>query len=365
MLCGRALVMLIDDLGDFDVHRLQSLFDKSLGRMDRQPWPILVSMTVQVSPCDPFLFFQSGARISDDRLLLACPGGDYTIMGIGVAWSLSLQGPRRFADAAVAWRELISNALISAPAPSLTGPVLMGGFSFDPMRPHAKLWEGYLDGRLVLPRYQLTNVNGMSWLTVNAVLWPTSDLTAEIYEALSMASILLAEGPEGKARTPRHAILTVRDVMPAPEWKALVRGITHDMRRGDVEKVVLARECCVDAHDEFDPSLVLWRLREDYPNCFIFAIARGIRCFLGATPERLVRLRDGEVRTMALAGSIARGVTENEDRRLGEALLASTKDRGEHAVVVDALRNGLARMCAGTLESRGPILMKVHNVQHL
>jgi isochorismate synthase len=178
--------------------------------------------------------------------------------------------------------------------------------------------------------------------------------------------------------------------MPAADWKAVVHSLTREMRRGHLEKLVLARECRVrtpsprllisasprprvppspappvSRSPSFDVPLALKRLRADYPSCFVFAVARGDHCFLGATPERLVRLRDGIVSTMCLAGSSARGATEEEDRRLGDALLASQKERAEHAVVVRALSEALADLCDEVAPISTPVLLKVRNIQHL
>ena len=97
----------------------------------------------------------------------------------------------------------------------------------------------------------------------------------------------------------------------------------------------------------------------------MFAVARGDECFLGASPERLVRLRHSNVRATCLAGSIARGATPEQDRQLGEDLLASDKDRAEHAFVVRAICDELVELCDGRI-STGPLsLMKLRNIQHL
>ncbi len=68
---------------------------------------------------------------------------------------------------------------------------------------------------------------------------------------------------------------------------------------------------------------------------------------------------------MALAGSIRRGVTDQEDHALGQQLLASAKDSGEHAVVVRVLAEGLRAVCADVQTPPAPQLLRLHNVQHL
>ncbi len=74
--------------------------------------------------------------------------------------------------------------------------------------------------------------------------------------------------------------------------------------------------------------------------------------FLGATPERLARTVGRSFETVAIAGSAPRGADPAEDARFAAGLLASEKDREEHAVVVDTLRAGLAPIVE-TLTSRG------------
>jgi len=94
-------------------------------------------------------------------------------------------------------------------------------------------------------------------------------------------------------------------------------------------------------------------------------MTRGDTCFLGASPERLVRVDGRVVRADGLAGSTARGSTAEEDRSMGLALLASSKERHEHALVVHALRDALEPVCANLTIPGQPILLRMPNVQHL
>jgi isochorismate synthase len=157
----------------------------------------------------------------------------------------------------------------------------------------------------------------------------------------------------------------VDDLLPSWEWEALVEDAARACRTGVLEKVVLARAVRARTRVPFDPAVVLERLRDAYPNAYVFAVARGPRCFLGATPERLVRLRDGAVGAACLAGSAPRGETPEEDARLGTTLLASAKDRAEHAVVVRSVRAALEGVCSEVHSPDEPRLLRLRNVQHL
>jgi isochorismate synthase len=357
--------MIIDTTLNLQEHRLRSMLAAGLRQAQHKDRPALVSTVLRAPLRDPLTFFERGADLADERMFWSSPREEAVIAGVDAAWTLTVAGSDRFAEAAAAWRDLCADALIDDPFGALgTGPLLMGGFSFDPLRPATPLWEGYGDGRLMLPRFALTYAGGQAWLTINTVVWPDSALSHETEAALRVYD-LFDGAMSNTAPALGGQIIAAEDVPPADRWQSTVRSIERDLRHGDLGKVVLARRYRVQARRPFNPVHVLARLRADYRDCFIFAVARGDRCFLGASPERLVRLRNETVRATCLAGSIARGATAAEDQRLGEALLASAKDRAEHDFVVRAICDALAEVCGERVSTGDLSLMKLRNVQHL
>jgi isochorismate synthase len=157
----------------------------------------------------------------------------------------------------------------------------------------------------------------------------------------------------------------IEECQPASDWKRLIADTVWDIEHGKFEKVALARSLQVRVEHPIDIGRVLGRLRGAYPTASIFAFAHDDVCLLGATPERLVGVRSGIVRASGLAGTARRGTTAGEDALLGRQLLESSKDRHEHAVVVDMLRAAFAELCVDTHAPAEPRLVKLNNVQHL
>jgi isochorismate synthase len=252
--------------------------------------------------------------------------------------------------------------------------VLVGGFAFSPEGSPGQDWEAFGASSLVLPHIVVAFADGNDWLTLSAVVNPGPEGETVAGDEVAESLALLAD-IERPASSPQPAGdrdgrllgpggVTKEELVSAADWMALVETGARAVRDGQLTKVVLARALRVLASG-FDPVLTLRRLIESYPTCTTFAVVRGDRWFLGATPERLARVEDGAVTAMALAGSAPRGNTEQQDRRLGEVLLASGKDRIEHAVVVDTLREALEELCASVSVATAPSLLKVSNVQHL
>lgn len=344
--------------------RLAHLLETGERQAARSGEPVLVSTTARVPHVDPAELFDR-AKV-EERVFWEQPAEGFSLVAVGAAARLTGQGEGRFSQVAAAWRRLLSRAVVDvADAAPVPAPVCVGGFAFDPARRREPHWEDYPDALLVVPRFLFTSRGGSSWITVSAVSTPGCDARAAADAAagdlrdLLAAGVAMAEGeqPEGGVAPAEEA--------EAGRWKDAVAAVVQDVRRGAIEKLVLARRLRARALGPVDPGPIIRRLRAGYGGCTVFAFARGESCFLGATPERLVRLDGGIVRADCLAGSIARGATEGEDQALGGALLADEKERHEHALVVRALRDALGPVCSLLSVSDTPGLLRMPNVQHL
>src|SRR5262249_53451508 len=129
-------------------------------------------------------------------------------------------------------------------------------------------------------------------------------------------------------------------------WDAVVAAALGRIERGDVSKVVLAREVTVEADTALAPIEVLSRLHTTQPGCFVYADGRAPdRWFVGASPELRVR-RVGTVgESLPMAGTVPRAASPAADATAVAGLDASPKQRAEHGIVIEAVRAALARHC--------------------
>jgi len=311
------------------------------------------------------------ARRPDDRFsCLEQPDRDgFALAALGQAAVIEALGPRRFADVAARARELGRSAFVDDPAedplrPPAGGPVFVGGFAFAHEGGASPEWSSLPPASLVLPELELARQGGEARLSLNAVVQPDDD-SDEVVERLvrragdlQPAAMPLVD-PDPVERT------RVASAAPPAHYEQAVERAVERIRAGELQKVVLAREVRAHAPTAHDPAAVFGALRELFPACYCWCLGTPEAAFVGASPELLVR-RDGQrAQTVALAGTTRRSADPAVDDHLGEQLLQSAKDREEQAIVARRIERTLDPVSLWVAAAEQPVLVKVHNVQHL
>jgi isochorismate synthase len=221
---------------------------------------------------------------------------------------------------------------------------------------------------LTLPRVSIARRSGADpqvRMTLNTVV-RESDAKREIEEIEALVDRLALDDPLGReAFIPRDGESAVSSVAPPEHFERAVGQATSQIRAGEFEKIVLAREVSLRREQPIDAFNAFAGLTESFPECTTFAVGGAETTFIGASPELLIRREGRRASTMALAGSARRGSDPETDTLLGERLLESDKDRGEHDIVVRRIERVLGRHSAWIAAGEQPELVKVKNIQHL
>jgi len=127
-----------------------------------------------------------------------------------------------------------------------------------------------------------------------------------------------------------------------PQFEKAVERCIEYIRAGDIFQVVLSQRLQLPIASR---AFEIYRtLRVVNPSPFMFYLRTPSVTLVGSSPEIMVRVVDGRVTVRPLAGTRPRGKTEEEDRRLGDELLADPKERAEHVMLVDLGRNDVGRV---------------------
>ena len=255
------------------------------------------------------------------------------LVGWGTYATTTVSGANRFADARNWWhKQLELLAVNNTVHGSGTGPVLFTSFSFAPEDVSV----------LVIPKVIVGTKGGKSWITW---IGPESqpDLLTEP-DHLSNTAMVWDEQPSADE-----------------QWKQRVATAVSRIQRGDLDKVVLARDITISSQSNIDSRVILKKLADEYPTTWKFAISG----LVGATPELLLRLSRGMVTSRVLAGTISKTGDDAKDLALAASLARSSKDLAEHEYAVRSVADALEPFCSSTNVPDSPFVLHLANVMHL
>jgi len=127
-------------------------------------------------------------------------------------------------------------------------------------------------------------------------------------------------------------------------FMAGVEQIREYIRAGDVFQVNLSRVWRGRTELPLDPVRVYRRLTASNPAPFAGLARLPGGTLLSSSPERLVQVRGDAVEARPIAGTRPRGRSTEHDLALSAELLAHPKERAEHIMLIDLVRNDLGRI---------------------
>ncbi|MFI4956175.1 MAG: aminodeoxychorismate synthase component I [Gammaproteobacteria bacterium] len=130
-----------------------------------------------------------------------------------------------------------------------------------------------------------------------------------------------------------------------PRYEAAVQTVMDYILAGDIFEANLSQRFQAELPENFSSFDFFVQLYRTNPAPFAAYINLGDMQILSISPERFVRLSQGQVETRPIKGTCRRGETAEQDIALAEALKRSEKDNAENIMIVDLLRNDLSKVC--------------------
>ncbi|MBB5326234.1 menaquinone-specific isochorismate synthase [Anoxybacillus tepidamans] len=337
-------------------HKIQeqlSLITKSAS----QPF---ISWSEIIPAVDPAHFFMLGEVSSfRDRFYWSDRLNETVYVGLGCTYVIAVEGDQqRFAAVEKEWKRFIGMTAIRSNGTEAV-PLIFGGFSFDPLKPKTEQWVGFSDAKFIVPTVLLSIKEGHATVTITL---PSQNNKKMIESVVQLFDLLYHEQFR---RSDSFPSIVKYEEIKKYEWIYAVGKIIHDINNGKFDKVVLAREVRFTFDDRLDAGVVLERLREQQPFSYLFAFEQNGNCFIGASPEQLVKKEGNTCYSTCLAGSIRRGKTISEDEQLGQWLLQDEKNLWEHQFVVDMIKEAMMEVCENVKIPGKPQLLKMRDIQHL
>ena len=263
---------------------------------------------------------------------LAWTTGDEGLVGWGEAARVELSGDDPFGQAQDWWSALVGRAVVqdSVRVPG-SGLIAFGSFAFDP---------SLSTSVLVVPQVVVGRRAGQAWITY-------------VGEQLPVGARSAPQQPQG--------VRFADGSRSGPDWMGVVAEAVARIETGAVDKVVLARDVEAVASAPVDVRWLLQQLADSYQKCWTFSVDG----LVGATPEMLVRLRDGVATSRVLAGTFWPSGDAAKDLRQVDVLARSIKDIEEHGYGLRSVAEALEQHCSAVEVPAAPFVLELPNVIHL
>lgn len=320
--------------------------------------------TIEAGGISPLSFFEAGSSNQNaERFFWESASKTMTLVGIGHALTLTDEsGDDRFNAIESKWKKYCDKIIKEDKD---MDPVLVGGFSFDDTRSSVgSEWSRFPNAFFAVPIFQLKIENGKTQVAINLVTDET-DTTHRFEELRYQRDQLIHNAQIQESLSTEKPNVHSMIELQKDHYLETVRSITEKIQMGEAEKVVIARKLALQFEQPVSPSSVIQSVSNEQRDSYLFGIENKQQFFFGATPERLIEIKDGQAYSACVAGSSKRGRNAEQDRQLGDALLADKKNREEHQYVVEMITGVFDSLCASYTSATQPKLMKVRDIQHL
>lgn len=257
------------------------------------------------------------------------------LIGWGEELRLETSGPNRVLELDGLWKELVAKAEITDEVnlPG-SGLVSFGSIAFSDNSETTSV--------LAIPKAVVGKQGETLWLT-----------TINLNEADALKLINLESTYTSVSFEPGQ--------ISPDQYKLNVDKALEVITRGQIEKVVLARDLSATVATDFNINPALRKLEKKFDSCYIYSVDG----MFGASPELLVKVSHSEFSARVLAGTAGRGTDPGVDQAIGSALNESPKNRAEHKYAIDSLVASLSEFTKEITVDSEPFSIALPNLWHL
>ncbi len=291
------------------------------------------------------------------------PAFGFSFLAFGAAYSINENSSKRVSETEKIIESLRSSVISNEHEFELNSiPLFVGGLKFAP-NGESELWKDYSDSEWFIPETIILKTEN-KYYCIATVYDKSAD---KLQELRRRAVELTSSKPESAEEFPPAKIVAtnLNDESEFINWNSMVKSALKSIRKSEFQKIVLSREVKLELSKKPELTVLLKKLADRYPYCYVYAFGKADSIFIGASPERLAKFSGGYIEADALAGSIPRGRTLAEDRKLEQELLSSEKNLHEQKAVVDFITGSFSSFAEDIEYEEKPIIRKLPNIQHL
>ena len=353
------------------INALQAQFAlaiEQLTQLRSQTYPFLQLHRVEVSLPHVHLHgFLSAQTHCLEKLYWRDREGELSAAGFAQVWAMSLAAPLQLAQVFAAGQTILKNASLITEALSAAESIITLAdarcycyLSFA--ESERTVWPAFGYGKIVIPLLEMVQRRRGTMLGINLYAKSTEQWQQQIDQAITLLQGFVME----LGFPAQDFSYTTTAYQPdLPTWLSIIERAKQQFQQQSLDKVVLSREVAVVLQGRFSEWPLLHAWQQANPHSYQFLWQNPQETFFGCSPERLLKRLDRVIATEALAGTISRGSSDDEDALLANELSHDRKSIYENQLVLDDICRRLAAFCQHVTTAPHPSIVKLKNVQHL
>jgi menaquinone-specific isochorismate synthase len=290
------------------------------------------------------------------------PTDKFSLLALGIAQEISENGLGRFSSLSKKYNELKSKLITNWEKDAERFPLICGGMKFTAEHSEDE-WVDFKDSDWFIPEFLIVKNHGKEDILYNFV-FDGNSIKKQINKFAQRLENLFQIPAASEERV--SSILSSKGLSPKDKkkWKNLISSTMEKMIQQDIFKTVVSRRAdlilsCEPSWNEIKKYFSL-----NYPECNIFIYHSGNSTFFGASPERLMKIKDRNITIDILAGSNPRGENADADKKLEMEMISSSKLNYEHDLVLHQIKKAITKYVSKISVHKVPY-KKLTNIQHL
>jgi len=195
--------------------------------------------------------------------------------------------------------------------------------------------------------------NQQAWV-LSWGLTPASQLDRALAEqrAQNLANLIESAQPLKPRAVKAPTTSALRPMQSRAEVESQIARAIDYIRAGDIFQANISARFSGQLEHGDTPFDLFSRLMGRHPSPFAAYLSLGNKIVASHSPERFIsRSSSGLLETRPIKGTATRHKDPIQDARNAQTLLGSEKDRAENLMIVDLMRNDIARVCeAGSVK---------------
>ena len=140
-----------------------------------------------------------------------------------------------------------------------------------------------------------------------------------------------------------HSKVKFQSKISRDEYLNAITELLKNIKYGNIYEINYCQEF-YSSPNNFDPQVTYLKMLKKFPTPFSCFVKQNSRYILSASPERFLKKQGNKLTSQPIKGTIRRSDDQKEDMQLANELHTSDKERSENIMIVDLVRNDLAKI---------------------